>query len=103
VEAGNYGGIVGNDFAGTVEELGPDVPEGVRTIGERVAGVIMSSQFPFLLCAYQLPPILSQNFVQLYKAMGRTQNISWQTPKSALCPSLMAGHLKMPRSSASRR
>jgi len=33
-----YGGIIGNDFAGTVEELGPDVPAGVRTAGERVGG-----------------------------------------------------------------
>ncbi|KAI9439437.1 hypothetical protein F5148DRAFT_1154143, partial [Russula earlei] len=39
-KAGNYGGILGNDFAGVVEELGPDVPEGVRTVGERVAGLI---------------------------------------------------------------
>lgn len=38
-----YGGIPGCDFAGTVEELGPDVPEGVRTLGERVAGVIVDS------------------------------------------------------------
>ena len=43
LEAAKYGGIVGNDFAGTVEELGPDVPEGVRTIGERVAGLVNGS------------------------------------------------------------
>lgn len=45
VEAGNYGKIMGNDFAGTVEELGPEVPEGVRIVGERVAGVITGSEF----------------------------------------------------------
>jgi NADPH:quinone reductase-like Zn-dependent oxidoreductase len=39
---------VGNDFAGIVEELGPDVPEGVRTVGESVAGLIMGSQFSLL-------------------------------------------------------
>jgi NADPH:quinone reductase-like Zn-dependent oxidoreductase len=38
LKAGKYGGILGNDFAGTVEELGPDVPAGVRTVGERVGG-----------------------------------------------------------------
>ncbi|KAF8261439.1 dehydrogenase [Lactarius quietus] len=38
LKASQYGGIVGNDFAGTVEELGPDVPAGVRTVGERVGG-----------------------------------------------------------------
>ncbi len=45
LKEGKYGGIVGNDFAGVVEELGPDVPEGVWTVGERVAGVIFGSQF----------------------------------------------------------
>jgi NADPH:quinone reductase-like Zn-dependent oxidoreductase len=34
---------VGTDFAGTVEELGPDVPEGVRIVGERVAGLVVGS------------------------------------------------------------
>lgn len=36
---------MGNDFAGVVEELGPYVPEGVRSVGERIAGVIFGSQF----------------------------------------------------------
>ena len=44
LKASKYGGIIGNDFAGTVEELGPDVPAGVRTVGERVAGFIPGSQ-----------------------------------------------------------
>jgi len=39
-----YGGIVGDDFAGVVEELGPDVPEGMWTVGDRVAGVVFGSQ-----------------------------------------------------------
>jgi len=43
VKAARYGGIVGNDFAGTVEELGPDVPERVRSVGERVAGFIVGT------------------------------------------------------------
>jgi len=34
------GAIVGCDFAGTVAEIGPDVPEGVRKVGERVAGFV---------------------------------------------------------------
>ena len=29
---------MGHDFGGTVEELGPDVPAGARTVGERVGG-----------------------------------------------------------------
>ena len=45
-----YGGIVGNDFAGVVEELGPDVPEGARTVGERIAGAIMGSKFSLRTC-----------------------------------------------------
>jgi hypothetical protein len=47
LDAAKYGGTVGNDFAGTVEELGPDVPEGVRKVGERVAGFISGSQLLF--------------------------------------------------------
>ena len=39
-----YGGIVGDDFAGVVQELGPDVPEGTWTVGERVAGLVFGSQ-----------------------------------------------------------
>jgi len=38
LKASQYGGIVGYDFAGMVEELGPDVPAGVRSVGERVGG-----------------------------------------------------------------
>ncbi|THH15194.1 hypothetical protein EW146_g5246 [Bondarzewia mesenterica] len=37
------GATVGCDFAGIVEEIGPDVPEGVRTVGERVAGFVLSA------------------------------------------------------------
>jgi NADPH:quinone reductase-like Zn-dependent oxidoreductase len=40
LKASQYGGILGMDFAGTVEELGPDVPAGARTVGERVGGFI---------------------------------------------------------------
>jgi len=39
----NYGGVVGHDFAGVVEELGPDVPEGMWTIGQRVAGLVVGA------------------------------------------------------------
>ncbi|KAI0264909.1 chaperonin 10-like protein [Gloeopeniophorella convolvens] len=46
VKAGTYGGISGCDFAGTVEEIGPDVPEGARTVGERVAGYIVGGISP---------------------------------------------------------
>jgi len=31
---------VGHDFAGVVEEIGPDVRDNIRFIGERVAGFI---------------------------------------------------------------
>jgi hypothetical protein len=43
-----YSGIVGDVFAGVVEELGPAVPEGMWTVSdsERVAGLVLfSSQF----------------------------------------------------------
>ena len=44
LETGKYGAIVGNDFAGTIEELGPDVPVGVRTVNERVSGFVIGSK-----------------------------------------------------------
>ncbi|TFY65727.1 hypothetical protein EVG20_g5371 [Dentipellis fragilis] len=34
------GAIVGSDFSGTVVEIGNEVPEGLRHIGERVAGFV---------------------------------------------------------------
>ncbi len=48
---------MGHDFAGVVEELGPDVPEGMWTIGERVAGLVVGSQSSILRCSwYTLTP-----------------------------------------------
>ncbi|TDL22505.1 zinc-binding oxidoreductase ToxD [Rickenella mellea] len=38
--------VLGSDFAGTVEEIGPDVPSGTRKVGERVAGFIQGSSSP---------------------------------------------------------
>ncbi|KAI0052830.1 dehydrogenase [Auriscalpium vulgare] len=40
------GGIAGCDFSGTVEEVGGAVPDGVRTVGERVAGYVMGAAEP---------------------------------------------------------
>ncbi|KAF7348026.1 GroES-like protein [Mycena sanguinolenta] len=34
------GNILGCDFAGTVAEIGTEVPKGLRNIGERVAGIV---------------------------------------------------------------
>ncbi|KAK7469055.1 hypothetical protein VKT23_003548 [Stygiomarasmius scandens] len=34
------GVVIGHDFAGIVEEIGSDVPSGVRKLGERVAGLV---------------------------------------------------------------
>jgi hypothetical protein len=51
LKEGKYGGIVGNDFAGVVEELRPNVPAGVRTVGERVAGIIIGCKFPVRACS----------------------------------------------------
>jgi len=45
IDAGKYGGIVGSDFAGVVEEIGPDVPKGVRSVGEKVAGFVTGGQY----------------------------------------------------------
>ena len=43
---------MGHDFAGTVEELGLDVPAGARTVGERVGGFVSrNSQSSLSLCA----------------------------------------------------
>ncbi|THV03079.1 dehydrogenase [Dendrothele bispora CBS 962.96] len=36
--------VIGHDFAGVVEEIGPDVPTGVRKIGEHVAGFVRGGQ-----------------------------------------------------------
>ncbi|KAI0278389.1 dehydrogenase [Russula aff. rugulosa BPL654] len=46
IKAAKYGGIVGDDFAGIVEELGPDVPEGMWSVGERVAGLVFGTDKP---------------------------------------------------------
>ncbi|KAI0057242.1 dehydrogenase [Artomyces pyxidatus] len=40
------GAVAGCDFAGTVEEIGPDVEPGVRTVGERVAGFVHGGIHP---------------------------------------------------------
>ncbi len=37
---GGDGAVIGDDFAGIVEELGSDIPEGTRKIGDRVAGFV---------------------------------------------------------------
>ncbi|KAI0050794.1 GroES-like protein [Auriscalpium vulgare] len=34
------GGLLGVDYAGVVEEVGPDVPEGLRHVGEHVCGTV---------------------------------------------------------------
>lgn len=34
------GVVVGHDFTGVIEEIGPEVPEGLRSVGERVAGFL---------------------------------------------------------------
>ncbi|EJC99994.1 dehydrogenase [Fomitiporia mediterranea MF3/22] len=40
------GNIAGCDFAGIVEELGPEVPAGACNVGQRVAGLAHGSAFP---------------------------------------------------------
>jgi NADPH:quinone reductase-like Zn-dependent oxidoreductase len=58
LDANSYGGIAGKDYAGTVEGLGPDVPEGTRKVGERVAGFIYSGgQFLCFLCISLVVPV----------------------------------------------
>jgi hypothetical protein len=55
---------VGKVFAGVVGELGPDVPEGVRTVDERIAGMIRGSRcrfFLFPLTSSVGGPALNQN------------------------------------------
>jgi len=64
-----YGGIVGNDFAGIVEELGPDVPEGMWTIGERVAGLVFGSQF-ILSCVVPSPRYSTEHHTTADQANG---------------------------------
>jgi NADPH:quinone reductase-like Zn-dependent oxidoreductase len=47
--------VLGHDFAGTVEEIGPDVPSGLRKIGERVAGFINGCELtPLIVTSYPL-------------------------------------------------
>lgn len=36
--------VIGYDFAGIVEAIGPDVPDGLRKIGERVAGFVAAGE-----------------------------------------------------------
>ncbi|KAH8108649.1 dehydrogenase [Phellopilus nigrolimitatus] len=40
------GAVVGCDFAGTVVALGPDVPAGQFTVGDRVAGLVHGAAYP---------------------------------------------------------
>jgi NADPH:quinone reductase-like Zn-dependent oxidoreductase len=62
LDATSYGGIAGKDYAGTVEGLGPDVPEGARKVGERVAGFIYSGgQFLSFPCISLVVPIEHKN------------------------------------------
>lgn len=37
------GSVVGCDYAGTVEEIGPDVPEGLVKVGDRVCSIVHGS------------------------------------------------------------
>lgn len=37
------GAVVGTDFAGVIEQLGPDVPE-LRKVGDRVCGFVLSGK-----------------------------------------------------------
>jgi len=44
------GSVAGCDFSGIVEEIGSNVPPGLRSIGERVAGLVLGGQaIPFNL------------------------------------------------------
>lgn len=38
--------VIGQDFAGIVEELGPDVPDDLSHVGHRVAGTIFGGLYP---------------------------------------------------------
>jgi NADPH:quinone reductase-like Zn-dependent oxidoreductase len=60
---------VGNDYAGVVEELGPDVPEGMWTIGERVAGFVLGSQ-SFLLILFLVHSLLTESHTTAVQANG---------------------------------
>lgn len=41
--------VLGHDFAGIVEEIGPDVPHGLRKVGERIAGFLNGCEFIALI------------------------------------------------------
>ncbi len=41
------GAVAGSDFSGIVEEIGSNVPHGLRSIGERVAGLVLGGRSPF--------------------------------------------------------
>lgn len=38
------GAVAGCDFSGIVEEIGSNVPQGLRSIGERVAGLVLGGR-----------------------------------------------------------
>lgn len=41
-----YGSVSGCDFSGVIEELGPDVPASLRSVGDRVAGIVHGGVYP---------------------------------------------------------
>lgn len=46
------GAVAGCDYSGIVEEIGSNVPQGLRSIGERVAGMVLGGQGPHLSGAF---------------------------------------------------
>ena len=98
LQASQYGGIMGHDFGGTVEELGPDVPAGARTVGERVGGFGSRNSQSFLYAV----DFSLKKWLQLLPKTARTRNTSSRNLSVLSYRSPIAGPSSRARSSVLR-
>ena len=72
----------GFDFSGIVEEIGSNVPHGLRSIGERVAGMVLGGQScPYSIRRTWLGPGFYTEKSSFYRDRGRAQRRIFRIPR----------------------